>query len=124
VRDMVNHLMRTESPLVSDATRVYLRDVYDHTIRIIDTVEVLRDVVGGTIDLYLSSLSHRTNEIMKTLTVIASIFIPLTFIAGVYGMNFEHMPELEFPWAYPALLALMLGIALGMLWFFRRRGWM
>jgi magnesium transporter len=124
VRDMVNHLMRTESPLVGDATRIYLRDVYDHTIRIIDTVEVLRDVVGGTIDLYLSSLSHRTNEVMKTLTVIASIFIPLTFIAGVYGMNFEHMPELAFPWAYPALLALMLGIALGMLWFFRRRGWM
>jgi magnesium transporter len=124
VREMVNSLARTESPLVSDVTRVYLRDVYDHAIRIIDTVEVLRDVVGGIIDLYLSSLSNRTNEVMKTLTVIASIFIPLTFIAGVYGMNFEHMPELEWRWAYPALLALMLGLALGMLWIFRRRGWM
>jgi magnesium transporter len=123
VRDMVNSLLRTESPLVSNATHVFLRDVYDHAIRIIDSVEVLRDVVGGIIDLYLSSLSHRTNEVMKTLTVIASIFIPLTFIAGVYGMNFEYMPELEWPWAYPTLLALMAVLALGMLWIFRRRGW-
>jgi magnesium transporter len=123
VRDMVNGLVRSESALVADSTRVYLRDVYDHAIRIIETVEVLRDVVGGIIDLYLSSLSNRTNEIMKTLTIMASIFIPLTFIAGVYGMNFEFMPELEWRWAYPTLLAGMLAVALGMLWMFRRRRW-
>jgi magnesium transporter len=124
VRDMVNALLRSESPLIAEPTRVYLRDVYDHAIRIIDTVEVLRDVIGGIMDLYLTSLSQRTNEVMKTLTVIASIFIPLTFIAGVYGMNFEFMPELHWRWSYPALLALMLMLSLGMLWLFRRRGWM
>jgi magnesium transporter len=123
VRDMVNNLVRTESPLVGEPMKVYLRDVYDHTVRIIDSVEVLRDVQSGIMDLYLSSLSHRTNEVMKTLTVIASIFIPLTFVAGVYGMNFDFMPELSWPWAYPAVLAAMLIIALGMLWGFRRRGW-
>jgi len=90
---------------------------------VIDTVEILRDVVGGLIDLYLSSVSHRANEVMKTLTVMASIFIPLTFIAGVYGMNFAHMPELQWPWAYPTLLGLMAAIVIGMLWKFRRKGW-
>jgi magnesium transporter len=123
VRDLVNTLMRTESPLVTPGTHPYLRDVYDHAIRIIDTVEVLRDVVGGIMELYLTSLSNRTNEVMKTLTVMASIFIPLTFIVGIYGMNFDYMPELAWPWAYPALLSFMLAVALGMLWAFRRRGW-
>jgi magnesium transporter len=89
VRDMVGGLYRTDSPLVSQPTRVFLRDVYDHAVRIIDTGEVLRDVIGGILDLHLSSLSHRTNEVMKALTVMASIFIPLTFFAGLYGINFE-----------------------------------
>jgi magnesium transporter len=124
VRDLLNNLVRTESPLVTDATRVYLRDVHDHAIRIIDTVEVLRDVVSGIIDLYLSSLSHRSNEVMKTLTVVASIFIPLTFIVGIYGMNFEFMPELTWRWGYPGLMGIMLVLGVGMLWMFKRRGWL
>jgi magnesium transporter len=124
VRDMVNNLARTESPLVSDATRVFLRDVHDHMIRIVDTVVVLRDVVAGVLDLYLSSLSNRTNEVMKSLTMTATIFIPLTFIVGVYGMNFDFMPELTLPWFYPALLLAMFMIALGMVWHFKRKGWL
>ncbi len=124
VRDMINALARSESPLVTESTHVYLRDVYDHAIRIIDTVEVLRDVVGGIMDLYLTSLSNRTNDVMKTLTVIASIFIPLTFLAGVYGMNFEFMPELAWRWAYPSLMGLMVVLGVGMLWMFKRRGWL
>jgi magnesium transporter len=102
---------------------VYLRDVYDHAVRIIDTVEVLRDVVSGLIDLFLSNLSARLNEVIKSLTVMASIFIPLTFIVGLYGMNFEFMPELKVWWAYPALWLIMLSIAGGMIWHFKRKGW-
>ena len=124
VRDMLNGLMRTESRLVTEGTKVFLRDVYDHAVRIIDTVEVLRDVTSGMIDLYLSNVSHRTNEVMKTLTVVASIFIPLTFIVGLYGMNFDYMPELDIPWAYPALVGLMVVLAAAMVWHFRRRGWL
>ena len=124
VRDMLSALLRSESPLVSDNTRVFLRDVYDHAVRIIDTVETLRDVVGGIIDLYLSSVSNRTNEVMKALTVMASIFIPLTFIVGIYGMNFDFMPELRVWWAYPILWLFMASVATGMLWHFKRRGWL
>jgi magnesium transporter len=122
-REMLNTLIRTECPLISEPTTVYLRDVYDHAIRIIDTVEVLRDLVSGLIDLYLSSVSNRLNEVVKALTVMAGIFIPLTFIVGVYGMNFDFMPELEVWWAYPVLWVVMLGLAGGMIWSFRRRGW-
>jgi magnesium transporter len=124
LREMCNALVRTESPLVEDATRVFLRDVYDHAVQVIDTLESLRDVVGGSIDLYLSQVGHKQNEIMKVLTVMASIFIPLTFFAGIYGMNFETMPELGIPWAYPALLGVMGVLALGMVLYFRRRGWL
>ena len=123
VREMLNGLIRTETALISDTTKVYLRDVYDHAVRIIDTVEVLRDVVSGLIDLYLSTISNRLNEVMKSLTVMASIFIPLTFIVGVYGMNFDFMPELNMWWFYPLLWVVMLLIAGGMIWHFRRRGW-
>jgi magnesium transporter len=123
VREMLNNLIRTECELVSDETKVYLRDVYDHAVRIIDTVEVLRDVVSGLIDLFLSNLSARLNEVIKSLTVMASIFIPLTFIVGLYGMNFEFMPELKVWWAYPALWLIMLSIAGGMIWHFKRKGW-
>jgi magnesium transporter len=124
VRELLNSLLRAETPLITEPTKVYLRDVYDHAIRIIDTVEVLRDVVSGLLDLNLSTVSHRVNEAVKSLTVMASIFIPLTFIVGWYGMNFEYMPEFSLPWAYPALLALMLVITLGLLWYFRRKGWL
>lgn len=123
VRDVLAGFLRHESPLVHDGTRVFLRDVYDHAIQAIDTVESLRDVAGSLMDLHLSTLGNRTNEVMKVLTIMATIFIPLTFIAGVYGMNFEFMPELEVWWAYPAVLGFMLGVALAMLMYFRRRGW-
>jgi magnesium transporter len=124
VREMLNALLRAETPLITEPTKVYLRDVYDHAIRIIDTVEVLRDVVSGLLDLNLSTVSNKVNEAVKSLTVMASIFIPLTFIVGWYGMNFEYMPEFRLPWAYPALLVLMLFITLGLLWYFRRKGWL
>jgi len=123
LREMVASLLRVEGELIADSTRIYLRDIHDHTYQLIDTVEILRDITAGLKDLYLSSVSKRTNEVMKVLTIMASIFIPLTFVAGVYGMNFEFMPELEVWWAYPGVLLLMLGIALGLLAFFRHRGW-
>lgn len=124
VRDLLAGLLRAESSLVKEGTRVFLRDVYDHAIQAIDTVESLRDVAGSLMDLHLSTLSNRTNEVMKVLTIMATIFIPLTFIAGVYGMNFAFMPELEIWWGYPAVWGVMLTVAGGMLVFFRRRGWL
>lgn len=123
LREVLHVLLRDDVKLVSAETEVYLRDVYDHTIHVIDTVETYRDIAGGMMDTYLTAVNNRMSEVMKVLTVIATIFIPLTFLAGVYGMNFEHMPELEWPWAYPAILAVMAGAALGMLYAFRRRGW-
>jgi magnesium transporter len=124
LRELTNGLVRTESDLIHESTQVFLRDVYDHTVQVIDTAETLREVVSGLMDLYMSSVSNRMNEIMKVLTIMASVFIPLTFLAGVYGMNFEFMPELGIPWAYPALLAVMVGIGLGLLLLFKRRGWL
>ncbi|NNM06552.1 MAG: magnesium/cobalt transporter CorA [Gemmatimonadetes bacterium] len=124
LRELANALVRTESPLVDEGTGVFLRDVYDHTVQVVDAAETLREVVSGLMDLYLSSVSNRMNEIMKVLTIMASIFIPLTFLAGIYGMNFERMPELGIPWAYPALLGIMGVMALGLLIFFKRRDWL
>ncbi|HEX9885349.1 MAG TPA: magnesium/cobalt transporter CorA [Longimicrobiales bacterium] len=123
VREVLGSLYRGEVPLVEEETRVFLRDAYDHAVQVIDTVETLRDVLSGAMDLYMSGVSNRMNEVMKVLTIIATIFIPLSFFAGLYGMNFEYMPELGVPWAYPALLAFMATVAGGMLWFFRGRGW-
>jgi magnesium transporter len=123
LREVVGALQRSESPIVAKRTRLYIRDLYDHAIQVIDTVESLRDIAGGMLDTYLSVMGNRMNSVMKVLTIIATIFIPLTFIAGVYGMNFENMPELARPWAYPAVLTAMLLIALGMLRFFKRKGW-
>ena len=124
LREVLGSLQRQEPPLMQESTRIYLRDVYDHTIQIVDTVETYRDIIAGMLDLYLSSLSHRTNEVMKVLTIIATIFIPLTFIAGVYGMNFDYMPELHWKWSYPILWGLMVLTVLGMLWYFRRKKWL
>jgi len=123
LRDVVAELERGESPLILDSTLVYLRDAYDHTIEVAETVETYREMMSGTLDVYLSSQSSRMNEIMKVLTIIATIFIPLTFIAGVYGMNFAHMPELRHPWGYPAALASMIAVAGVMLLYFRKKGW-
>ena len=122
-RDVVHSLQGTDNPLIAEATKIYLRDIYDHTIQVIDNIESARDVVSGMIDIYLSSVSNRLNEIVKVLTILSVIFIPLTFIAGVYGMNFKYMPELGQPWGYPAALSLMALVAAGLIVFFKRRKW-
>ncbi len=123
MREMVYRLSREEVPLIGEGSRVFLRDLYDHVIHIIEILETFQELVSSTMDIYLSSISNRMNNIMKVLTIIATIFIPLTFVAGVYGMNFVYMPELEWRWAYPATLGVMAGIAGVMLRFFRRKGW-
>ncbi|MBI5234176.1 MAG: magnesium/cobalt transporter CorA [Deltaproteobacteria bacterium] len=123
LRELISGLERGESKFMGEHVRLYLRDVYDHTIEIIETVETLREMVSGMIDIYLSSTNFRTGEIMKVLTVIATIFMPLTFIVGIYGMNFRYMPELERPWAYPMLLVSMLLAGLSMVFWFKRKGW-
>ena len=123
LREAISSLEKSESSLITKGTRVFLRDVYDHTIQLIDTIETLRDVMAGVFDIYLSGVNTRMNEVMKVLTIIATIFIPITFIAGLYGMNFEYMPELKRPWAYPAVLAVMLGVVAVMLGYFKRRDW-
>ena len=124
LRELLNGLQRGESKLISKSTNVYLRDVYDHTIQIIDTIENYRDMSAGLVDLYLSSISNRMNEVMKVLTIIATIFIPLTFIAGVYGMNFEYMPELHWMWGYFAVWAIMIIVGISMFIYFRRKKWL
>lgn len=124
LREVVNNLERVESSLIKDTTHIYLRDVYDHTIQIIDTVETYRDMLSGMHDTYLSSVSNRMNEIMKVLTIIATIFIPLTFIAGIYGMNFQFMPELGWKWGYFVVWGIIIVVVLGMLNFFRRKKWL
>jgi magnesium transporter len=124
LREAVNNLDRGESSLIHESTGIYLRDVYDHTIQVIDTIETFRDMVSGMLDVYLSSLSNRMNEVMKVLTIIATIFIPLTFIAGIYGMNFKYIPELELHWGYAASLILMGLIAFVMVLYFRRKRWL
>jgi magnesium transporter len=124
LREVISALQREESVLVEDSTRVYLRDVYDHTIQVIDTVETFRDILTGMLDIYLSSVSNRMNEVMKVLTVIATIFIPLTFIAGVYGMNFRFMPELGWRWGYPITWLIMVVIGVLMVVFFKRKKWL
>jgi len=129
LREAVNALHREPLPLISDETRLYLRDCYDHTIQIIDLLENYRDVASSLMEVYLSSLSNRTNEIVKVLTIFTALFIPLTLIAGIYGMNFHtdtspwNMPELEWAWGYPFALGLMLVVALGLLLYFRKKGW-
>ena len=123
LRDVLTSLMRTESELIREDTRFYLRDVHDHALRVLKAVETLRDVVSGMIDLYLSQVAHRTNQAIKVLTVMAGIFIPLTFIVGVYGMNFVYMPELESRWGYPAVWGVMIVTAVGLWIWFRKRSW-
>ena len=122
-RDALNTLLRGESRFISAATRIYLRDTYDHAIQIIDLVESFREMAVSLMEVHLSTISNRLNEVMRVLTVISTIFIPLTFLVGVYGMNFHYMPELEWRWAYPALWALMIAIGVAMFIAFRRRGW-
>jgi magnesium transporter len=124
LREVINAFERGDSPLIKSATRIYLKDVYDHTIQVIDNVETFRDMLSGMLDIYLSSISNRLNSVMKVLTIIATIFMPLTFLAGVYGMNFKYMPELEWHWGYPLILLIMITIALTMLVYFKIKKWM
>ncbi|MFM2093948.1 MAG: Magnesium transport protein CorA [Planctomycetota bacterium] len=123
-REAVSALLRESTPLITDTTRVYLRDCYDHVIQINDLVETYRELSADLRDLYMSSVSNRINETMRVLTIIATIFIPVTFIASVYGMNFEYLPELKWRYGYPLALSLMVSTALGMLYYFWRCGWL
>ena len=124
LREVISGLQRGESPLIEKSTGIFLRDVYDHTIQVIDTVETLRDMASGMLDIYLSSISYRMNEVMKVLTIIATIFIPLTFITGIYGMNFKYMPELEWRWGYAILWSIIFVISISMLFYFKRKRWL
>lgn len=124
MRDLINNMIRSETHFISENTHIFLRDLLDHSTRIIDTVETYRDLLSGIMDVYLSNTSNRMNEIMKFLTIISSIFIPVTFIVGVYGMNFEHMPELRSPYGYGITWVIMIGIITGQLIFFKRKKWL
>jgi magnesium transporter len=129
-RDAINSLIRDGSDLIGEEVRIYLRDCYDHTVQVMDMVETYRELSSGLMDVYLSAVSNKMNEIMKVLTIVSTIFIPLTFVAGIYGMNFNtekspyNMPELNWYWGYPLCWAVMIAIALSLLFFFWRRGWL
>jgi magnesium transporter len=124
LRETIATMMRDVELPFHDRIEPYLRDLHDHTVQVIETIESYRDLNAGMLETHLSMVSNRMNEVMKTLTIIATLFIPLTFLTGIYGMNFDHMPELHPPWAYPVLWAIMIGIAVVMLRFFQRRGWL
>lgn len=124
MRELINNMERSETELIKPTTDIYLRDVHDHTIRVIDTVETYRDLLSGMMDIYLSSVSNRMNEVMKVLTIITTIFVPVTFIAGVYGMNFDYMPELHSKWGYPLTWAVMLTVMISLIFYFRRKKWL
>ncbi len=124
MRELINNMERSETELIKPSTDIYLRDVHDHTIRVIDTVETYRDLLSGMMDIYLSSVSNKMNEVMKMLTIITTIFVPVTFIAGVYGMNFEYMPELHSKWGYATVWGIMIIIILSLLIYFKRRKWL
>ena len=123
LREVLGSLERGETALINDSTDIYIRDLYDHVIQIMDTTETLRDILSSMLDIYLSSISNRMNEIMKVLTIISTVFIPLSFIVGLYGMNFENMPEYHWPWMYPAVWITMITIAGSMLVYFKKKKW-
>jgi len=123
MRELVYKLQREDTKLIKDNLQIYLRDIYDHIFRITDLLESYRDILFGMLDMYLSSISYKMNDIMKVLTIISTVFIPLSFLAGFYGMNFQYMPEFTNPFAYPVLIIFMIGIALVMLYFFKRKKW-
>lgn len=124
LRELLSSILRSESHLIHEKTHIYFRDVYDHVLRISETIELQRDMVYGLMDMYQTSISNKMNEVMKVLTVFASIFIPLTFIAGVYGMNFEYMPELKWRLAYPILWVVFITVGIGLLIYFRKKKWL
>ena len=122
-RDAVQSLLVTDSKVIDDDIKIFLRDTYDHCMQTAEVVEMYREMASGLLNTYMSSVAHRSNEVMKVLTIMSSIFVPLTFVAGIYGMNFENMPELGYRWSYPFIWGIMLSMAIGMLWFFYKRGW-
>jgi len=124
MRDMISNMVRSETKLINPSTDIYLRDLQDHVTRIIDTVETYRDLLSGIMDIYLSTNANKMNEVMKVLTIMSSIFIPVTFVAGVYGMNFDYMPELKSPYGYAITWGVMLSIMIGLIIYFRRKKWM
>ncbi|MBS0622493.1 MAG: magnesium/cobalt transporter CorA [Verrucomicrobia bacterium] len=123
LREVISALRLTSSPLFDEQIKVYLKDLQDHIVQTVEVIEVYRDTVRGMLDIYLSTMSHHMNQVMKTLTMIAAIFIPLTLITGIYGMNFQHMPELNWVFGYPAVLSAMVLVGLGMFLWFKRKGW-
>ncbi|WP_455378067.1 magnesium/cobalt transporter CorA [Petrachloros mirabilis] len=124
LRDVMNTLSRSDSLFLQESTKLFFRDVYDHVIQVVDTIETLREMVSASLDIYLSSVSYRLNAVMRVLTVITTIFMPLSFIAGIYGMNFEHMPELKAGYGYPIVLGVMAAIGIAMLVVFRKKRWL
>jgi magnesium transporter len=120
----ISEMEKEESPLIQESTRIYFRDVCDETVQVIDRIEMLRDMASGMLDVYFSSVSNKMSEVMKVLTIIATIFIPLTFVVGIYGMNFKYMPELGLVWFYPLLLLIMFAIGISMLFYFRKKKWL
>ena len=124
VRELLNTIQRIDSPLVHEKTQIYFRDVFDHVLRVSEAMESNREMLSGLLDIYISSVSNKMNEVMKVLTVFASIFIPLTFIAGIYGMNFDYMPELRWKWAYPVLWLVFVGISVTLLVYFKKKKWL
>ncbi|MBV9575925.1 MAG: magnesium/cobalt transporter CorA, partial [Gammaproteobacteria bacterium] len=123
MREVIGHLMHAEEKIITKFTQLYLRDVYDHTVQAMDTLDTFRDILASLLDMYLSSLTNRMNEIMKTLTIIATIFIPITAIASIYGTNFQYIPGLHWHYGYPAMLGVMLMSTVGLLIFFKRKKW-
>lgn len=124
LREIISHLERGTPSLISPSLQLYFRDLLDHIFNLIETTETIREMLASILDIYLSSVSNRLNEVMKVLTVIATIFMPLTFIVGVYGMNFKYMPEIEWHWGYPVVWGVMIIIAVGMYLYFKRKGWL
>ncbi|MCJ7525137.1 MAG: magnesium/cobalt transporter CorA [Candidatus Aminicenantes bacterium] len=124
LREVIYGLEKSDSDLIRPGTKIFLRDIYDHAVHIIDSIETYREMLSSMLDIYLSSLSNRMNQVMKVLTVIATIFMPLTFLAGIYGMNFRVMPELGWRWGYPLVLLIMLGVGGLMLYFFKKKNWL
>ena len=124
LRDVVAGLDRSDSPLIADGTSIYLRDLHDHVVQVIDAVENFRDVLMSLQDLYMSAISNRINEIIRVLTIISTIFVPLTFLAGVYGMNFRYFPEIAWKWGYLGFWAVSIVITISLIAFLRRRGWL
>jgi magnesium transporter len=124
LRELIYNLEKSDSNLIKTTTKIFLRDIYDHAVHIIDSIETYREMLSSMLDIYLSSVSNRMNQVMKVLTIIATIFMPLTFLAGIYGMNFKFMPELGWRWGYPLVMLIMLGVGAIMLYFFKKKKWL